>query len=508
MLSPFRLVLLSAGFIPHGHCYLWQPSLVWLHLLSDSLTAIAYYSIPITLVYFVRKRHDLPYDWIFLLFSSFIVACGTTHLMAVWTLWHPTYWLSGGIKATTAGISLYTAIILIRLVPQALALPSPAQLEVANRELEREILERTQAEQALQESQRFVQKLANTAPIALYVYDIPSRRNVYTNQGTTQLLGYAIAELQTAASGELSTIIHPDDLESVIQRYQAWWNAEDGDIHQIEYRVKQVNGSWHYIQCQETLFVRDSGGQPRQILGVAVDITAAKQLEDVRQAQEQLHASLRDKEVLLKEIHHRVKNNLQIVYSLLRLQYRRIEDPHTAAILMDAQNRIKAIALIHEKLYRSENLSRVSLTHYVPNLVAGLFHSYKTSTNSIQMTTDIESIALDLDAAIPCGLILNELITNALKYAFPGDRPGEIQVKFYKNPDHTTTLIVHDNGVGLPDGLDITQTDSLGLGLVQDLVQQINSMAALASIAPRVRHLELRLLEGAYDRPLLTIDTT
>lgn len=132
----------SGSFIPHGHCYLWKADLVWLHLLSDGVIGLAYYSIPATLFYFVRKREDLPFGWIFLLFSSFIIACGTTHLMAILTLWYPIYWVSGAIKAMTAIISLYTAIELIPLVPQALALPSPAQLEQANQELQAEIADR------------------------------------------------------------------------------------------------------------------------------------------------------------------------------------------------------------------------------------------------------------------------------------------------------------------------------------------------------------------------------
>ncbi|QIR41493.1 sensor histidine kinase [Tolypothrix sp. PCC 7910] len=136
-------------FIPHGHCYLWQPKLVWLHIISDSLIAIAYYSIPITLVYFVQKREDFPFKWILLLFGTFIVSCGTTHVMEVWTLWHPTYWLSGTIKFFTAAVSVYTAIILVPIVPQALALPSPAQLEAANSQLKMEIIERKTAEEAL-----------------------------------------------------------------------------------------------------------------------------------------------------------------------------------------------------------------------------------------------------------------------------------------------------------------------------------------------------------------------
>ena len=115
--------------MPHGHCYLWKPGLVWLHIISDSLIALAYYSISIMLVYFVHKRRDVPFQWIFLMFGAFIVACGTTHIMEVWTLWHPTYWLSGSLKALTAIISLYTAAELFPLIPQALTLPSAAQLQ-------------------------------------------------------------------------------------------------------------------------------------------------------------------------------------------------------------------------------------------------------------------------------------------------------------------------------------------------------------------------------------------
>ena len=128
MIELIEKLFSSDTFIHHGHCYLWQPELLLLHILSDSLIALAYYSIPLTLVYFVQKRKDLPFDWIFLLFSAFIVSCGTTHLMEIWTLWHPTYWLSWFLKAITAFISIYTAMTLVELMPLAMTLPSPAQM--------------------------------------------------------------------------------------------------------------------------------------------------------------------------------------------------------------------------------------------------------------------------------------------------------------------------------------------------------------------------------------------
>ena len=132
----------SGPFMPHGYCYMWVPGLVWLHVISDSLITLAYLSIPFTLAYFVRRRTDLPFNWMFLCFGVFILACGATHAMEVWNLWHADYWVSGVIKAITAIASLVTAVLLVRLVPHAVELPSPAALKI-------EIAERTRAEEAL-----------------------------------------------------------------------------------------------------------------------------------------------------------------------------------------------------------------------------------------------------------------------------------------------------------------------------------------------------------------------
>src|SRR4028118_988024 len=132
MLEVLKNLFAYGGFIPKGYCYLWKSELMMLHIVSDFLIAIAYYSIPVTLVYFFRKRVDLPLNRIILLFSALIIACGTSHVMEIWTLWYPIYWLSGFVKAVTAAISLYTAVELVSLVPKLLALPSPAQLEEAN----------------------------------------------------------------------------------------------------------------------------------------------------------------------------------------------------------------------------------------------------------------------------------------------------------------------------------------------------------------------------------------
>jgi PAS domain-containing protein len=179
MLEPLKSFFTSNSFVPHGHCYLWKPQLVGLHIVSDSLIALAYYSIPIMLIYFVHKRRDAPFQWIFLMFGAFIIACGTSHLMAVWTLWHPDYWLSGGIKLITAFISLYTAGELFILIPQALALPSPAQLEAANQKLAQEISASEAAvrhciwaEEALKQSETRFRLIFENAAIGIVLADI------------------------------------------------------------------------------------------------------------------------------------------------------------------------------------------------------------------------------------------------------------------------------------------------------------------------------------------------
>ncbi|MBL1178616.1 response regulator [Pantanalinema sp. GBBB05] len=173
----------SRAFIPHGHCYLWKPGLVGLHLIADSLIALAYFSIPLTLLYFVHKRRDIPFNWVFLLFSAFIISCGTTHLFEIWTLWYPTYWLSGLSKAITALVSLYTAITLVSLMPQALVLPG---LAVINQTLEAEIAERRKTETALRESEARFQAFMNNSPTASWITDEMGQL-VYISQTYSQV---------------------------------------------------------------------------------------------------------------------------------------------------------------------------------------------------------------------------------------------------------------------------------------------------------------------------------
>ncbi|MBW1917708.1 MAG: PAS domain S-box protein [Deltaproteobacteria bacterium] len=191
-----------------------------------------------------------------------------------------------------------------------------------------------------------------------------------------------------------------------------------------------------------------------------------------QQAEELIKASLREKEVLLKEIHHRVKNNMQIISSLLKLQAGYADDPKVCEVIQDSQNRIKIMALVHELLYQSPDLARIDLPSYIKTLVEGLYQTYRADSTKIALKLAVEDVHLGVDIAIPCGLIINELVSNSLKYAFPDHKKGEINLSLHSMGDQKLELIIRDNGVGLPEDFDFNKAESLGLHLVHILIEE------------------------------------
>ncbi len=209
-------------------------------------------------------------------------------------------------------------------------------------------------------------------------------------------------------------------------------------------------------------------------------------ITELEQAKAHITDSLKEKEVLLKEVHHRVKNNLGIVGSLLQMQTRRIQNPQAATMLRDSENRVASIAMVHEKLYGSDDLANIDCAKYIRDLTGYLFASYNTNSEKIKLKLQIENIYLDIETMISCGLIVNELVCNALKYAFPDNRTGEIQIILTQgslasqpgqpqenNYPLLSTLIIKDNGIGLPNDVNIKSAQHLGLTLVQGLAKQI-----------------------------------
>lgn len=200
-------------------------------------------------------------------------------------------------------------------------------------------------------------------------------------------------------------------------------------------------------------------------------------------ARETIRTSLREKEDLLKTIHHRVKNNLQVVCSLLGLQSRALAEPEVRKIFQESLDRVHSMALLHESLYQSQSSSQIDFPAYVRQLATHLFQSYGVSLERIRLRTDLDKMYLNLDAAVPCGLIINELVSNSLKYAFPEGRTGELRIELRQRSDGTARLVISDDGVGLRADVDWVNTRSLGLRLVRTLAEQLGAKIELLSNA-------------------------
>ncbi len=605
-------------FIPHGHCYLWKYNLVGLHLISDLLIAISYYSIPITLVYFIRKRKDLPYPLIFILFAAFIISCGTTHIMEIWVLWHPTYWISGIIKAITALVSVYTAIELIFVIPQFLNLPSVEQLRLANEKLEEEIQEHEQTEKALKKSESTLRSFYDSAPMMMGIVELIDRKDlqyVSTNNTAAAFFGLTSETIQGKLASELwnskkilhrlisaciqskntvqpvsfefthnddkahqqqnfnseiyprqdtkhfSLTISKIDLETPEQNSRFSYLSKDISTRKwidlalqeseehfrlafeaapigmalvalegrffkvnrslceivgyseseflsltfqeithpedlntdLKFVSKLVKGTIDHYQMEKRYFhklghavwillsvslVRNIKKQPQYFVAHIQDISQRKVVET--EITKSLQEKLEEKEVLLKEIHHRVKNNLQVICSLLNLQSRYLKEERFISSFRETQNRVKSMALVHEQLYQSQNLSQIVLLDYIEQLLNNLFRAYSINSN-IKYLTKIDDFNLDLDSAVPFGLIVNEVISNALKYAFDPKIGGEIMIETLVSPEKNLVLAIEDNGKGFNPDFAMENSKSLGLKLVKNLTEQLQGELKIKS---------------------------
>jgi two-component system, sensor histidine kinase and response regulator len=327
-------------YMPHGHCYLWQTPLVWLHITGDFLIAIAYYSIPAMLIYFVFKRRDVPFLGIFALFGAFIILCGTGHLLEIWTLWHPAYWLSGIEKAITALVSCYTAGSMVTLLPQFLSLKTPQELEVINLKLEREIAVRQDAELALRcayedleikvqertaqlretntclemeardrkvielkliSVTERLQYLLATTPAVIFSCKLWENYDVtFVSDNVVSLIGWEAQELLDG-SVNWRRLIHPEDREIIATLSERILETESTFA---EYRLRHKDGSYRWIYVEFKL-VKDAAGLPVECVGYAVDITARKQAEAALQQQLK-------RERLVDAIQERIRSSLNL----------------------------------------------------------------------------------------------------------------------------------------------------------------------------------------------------
>jgi PAS domain S-box-containing protein len=259
-------------------------------------------------------------------------------------------------------------------------------------------------------------------------------------------------------------IVHPEDRERVRQADR--YAIETGDKYDIEFRMIGSDGSIRWLESKGQVIYSETG-KPIRMIGINLDIS------DRKQAETEIKESLREKEVLLQEIHHRVKNNLQVISSLLDLQSQRLKDTATLEMFQESQNRIKLMALVHETLYKSKDFAKINFSEYVQNLASYLFRAYKVEASNIALELNLDEVHLKLDQAIPCGLIISELVSNSLKYAFPNQTNGNICIITKSDKNKHFKIIVMDNGVGFPIDLNFHSLNSLGLQLVNVLIEQI-----------------------------------
>jgi PAS domain S-box-containing protein len=352
------------------------------------------------------------------------------------------------------------------------------QLERLNRELEQRVAERTAELEAstmrLRESEASFRAIFENAGIGISVLNRDTK-SLKVNPTMQEMLGYSAAEMLNMG---MAAWTYPDDIPSDSDLFQDVL-AGRLDRYQVEKRYIRKGGELLWGLFTATA-ITDAAGQAQFVIGMLEDITERKLAEaQLRAGEERLKAALHEKEVLLKEIHHRVKNNLQIIASLLSLQSDQLKDPDDLVLFEDTQHRVKSMALIHESLYRTGDLARFNFARYIDSLCTDLLQSYGNGASHIRLHTELDELTFDVDTAVPCGLILNEILTNALKYAFPDGHPGDIVIGLRADAGQVT-LSVRDTGVGLPADLDFRHTESLGLQLVSMLTEQLGGTIKLS----------------------------
>lgn len=321
-----------------------------------------------------------------------------------------------------------------------------------------DITEHKNAEQALQVSEEKYRTIVETASEGICIIK-DETSIIFTNKKFAEMLSYTQAEMM----GEnVYTFTDPEYHEILRDNLRS---RRLGVKEQYDYKLRCKDGRIIWITASGSPLYTEKG----EFLGSLAMVT---DITDRKLADEQIKASLKEKEALLKEIHHRVKNNLQIISSLLSLQNSVTNDEKYRELLRDSQNRIKSMALLHELLYKSKDLSSINISEYINSLISYISRSYQHYSSHSSIHIDVEDIYLDIEKAINVGIIVTELISNSIKYAFPESMTGEIRVDLHRKGS-AIILTISDNGIGLPEDLDIHNMPTLGLQLVEILAQQL-----------------------------------
>ncbi|MHC9539314.1 MAG: histidine kinase dimerization/phosphoacceptor domain -containing protein [Vulcanimicrobiota bacterium] len=336
----------------------------------------------------------------------------------------------------------------------------------ANEERSRQERERLRMEQTLKESEELHRMMIETSPDVIITVDLKGFITSANEEAFRQTL-YRREDI----IGKHFTKLNLFRIADIPTCFRLFTDIVKGEsLSSYELKLEKKDGSPYWCEVRAALLKKD--GKPSRVLIVSKDIT------ERRDAELQLKTSLKEKEILLKEIHHRVKNNMQIISSLLNLQAVQAKDPTLTELLQESKNRVRSMALIHEKLYRSTDLAHIDFSEYIRSLTESLFKTFRK--RGVSYSVESKDAYLDIDKAIPCGLILNELISNTLKHAFPDGKTGKVSISFSISDDRQAVLSVSDNGIGFPPGLDCSSTSTLGIQLVNDLTSQLGGSVALS----------------------------